>query len=177
MAVDANPPRVPTAEDEVRFWALIESAWAPLGPGVNQVRRALATEGPDREAPAEMIGGALDSFVENITNASRGLTGDEVTDLDWVVERKLYETETAEVQAATDGSDEGFLFARGFIVGMGQTFCEAVVRDPATVIMDAECEAMCHLFAHVYAKDFGDFPATGSGISRASGSNRAGWPA
>jgi hypothetical protein len=42
-------------------------------------------------------------------------------------------------------------------------------------VPDAECEEMCYFFAHLYRERFGDFPDTGSGISRESCSNQAGW--
>jgi hypothetical protein len=34
---------------------------------------------------------------------------------------------------------------------------------------------MCYFFAHLYRERFGEFPETGSGISRGSCSNVAGW--
>ncbi|WP_440098606.1 hypothetical protein [Streptosporangium sp. H16] len=41
--------------------------------------------------------------------------------------------------------------------------------------LDAECEEMCYFFAHLHRERHGPFPKTGSGISRESFSNPAGW--
>ena len=95
--------------------------------------------------------------------------------MDRVLERKLYDIDRADVQAVTDGSDDGFLYARGFIVILGKAFYDAVHANAEMAISDAEWEPMCYLPAHVHNDRFGDFPETGSGISRESCSNRAGW--
>jgi hypothetical protein len=42
-------------------------------------------------------------------------------------------------------------------------------------VPDAECEEMCYFFAHLHRERFGEFPETGSGISRESCSNATGW--
>jgi hypothetical protein len=79
------------------------------------------------------------------------------------------------VQEVTDGSDDGFLYARGFIVALGKAFYDAVVANPEMAICDAECEEICYLPTHVHEERFGAWPETGSGISRESCTNRAGW--
>lgn len=167
--------RLPTAEEEERFWALIEAAWQRVGCRANEARRALATRKPDPEADYD-VDEALDDFIRALTDECRGLSGEELTDLDRVLERKLYDIDRADIQAVTDGSDDGFLYARGFIVALGRDFYEAVRREPRMALLEAECERMCYFFAHLYAKRFGDFPETGSGISRESCSNPDGWP-
>ena len=93
----------------------------------------------------------------------------------WALLEAAWERGGADVQAVTDGSDDGFLYARGFIVAMGRDFYDAVTRNPQLAVMDAECEEMCYFFAHLYRARFGEFPETGSGISRESCSNLDGW--
>lgn len=70
----------------------------------------------------------------------------------------------------------GFLYSRGFIVAMSRRVYNAVASNPDLAVPDAECEEMCYFFAHLYRESFGEFPGTGSGISRETGSNRTGWP-
>jgi hypothetical protein len=168
----------PTAAEEARFWALLEDAWAGLGPGPNEVRRALAARDVSVEPfeEAAELEEHLDRVLEALAGACVGLSSEELTALDRVAERKLHEIDRADVQAVTDGSDDGFLYARGFILALGREFYEAVVRDPRVAVQDAECEAFCYFFAHLHAEKFGDHPETGSGISRESVSNPAGWP-
>ena len=169
---------LPTAAEEARFWAMLENAWAGLGPGPNEVRRALAKRDTSAEAfeQAAESEGHLDAVLGALARACEGLTAEELTALDRVAERKLYEIDRADVQEVTDGSDDGFLYARGFILALGQEFYEAVARDPRVAVEDAECEAFCYFFARLHEVRFGDYPETGSGISRESVSNRAGWP-
>ncbi|NYF54810.1 hypothetical protein [Micromonospora purpureochromogenes] len=43
MTDTADAIRVPTVEDQARFWALVEAAWERLGPEPAALRQALAT--------------------------------------------------------------------------------------------------------------------------------------
>jgi len=54
-------------------------------------------------------------------------------------------------------------------------FCDAVTGDPEMAVPYAECEEMCYFFTHLSHDQFGEFPDTGSGISRESGSNLIAW--
>lgn len=163
--------------DEQRFWDLIEAAWAPLG--VDAARTALATRDPE-SAGYEMpeftaVDKALNGFIDNLSGLARDLGQAELTDLDRVAERLLHAIDRRDVHEVTDGSDDGFLYARGFILALGREFYTAVAADPRIAVEDAGCESMCYLFAHVHRERFGDFPDTGSGISRESCTNPEGW--
>ncbi|MET7820528.1 DUF4240 domain-containing protein [Micromonospora zamorensis] len=174
------PPTMPTSADEARLWALIESAWAELGPEPLALRRALVERDPaddDDDGPSYAIGDWLDRFLDRLGHLSAELTGQELTDLDRVVERKLHDIDREDVHEVTDGSDDGFLYCRGFIVALGRGFYEAVRADPAMALPDAECESLCYFFAHLHNDRFGSWPETGSGISRESFGNPAGWSA
>ncbi|MEV2240421.1 DUF4240 domain-containing protein [Micromonospora sp. NPDC049891] len=170
---------LPTAEEEARFWMLVERAWAQLGPEPAALRLALLRRDPHSDDDDDLyaIDTWLDPFLGALRSVSAGLTGPELVALDRVVERKLYDIDRADIQEITDGSDDGFLYARGFIVAMGREFYEAVQADPAMAVLDAECEGLCYLFAHLHEEQFGVWPETGSDISRESVSNPAGWPA
>ncbi|WP_017594206.1 DUF4240 domain-containing protein [Nocardiopsis potens] len=170
------------AGDEERLWELVEAAWAPLGPEVGEARRALAARTPE---PGEdpwsgphlpVVDGALKGFLDNLAAAGRELSSGELTGLDRAAERLLYEIDRADVQEVTDGSDDGFLYARGFILALGRDFYTAVARDPRAAVLDACCEEMAYFFAHLHEERFGSFPVTGSGISRESCSNPQGRP-
>ncbi|MFI9008275.1 DUF4240 domain-containing protein [Actinosynnema sp. NPDC053489] len=169
---------LPTAAEEVRFWAMLEDTWATLGPEPNEVRRALAKRDVSVDAfeEAAELEGHLDAVLRALAHACDGLPAEELTALDRVAERKLHEIDRADLHAVTDGSDDGFLYARGFVLALGREFYEAVARDPRVAVEDAECEAFCYFFARLHEQRFGDFPETGSGISRESASNPAGWP-
>ncbi|MGW4466218.1 DUF4240 domain-containing protein [Micromonospora sp. NPDC004704] len=168
----------PTPKEEARFWEVVEQAWARLGPEPAALRRALLDRDPDNDEDIDLY--AIDTWLESFLTALRemclGLSGPELVALDRVVERKLYDIDRADIHEATDGSDDGFLYARGYIVAMGREFYEAVQTNPRLAVLDADCEEFCYFFAHLHEERFGVWPETGSGISRESVSNPSGWP-
>ena len=168
---------LPTAAEETRFWSLIEDAWAAQSSAINAARLALAKREPGGDDDAGEIEEALDGVEQGLRAVfeNEDFPKAELVAMDRVLERKLYDIDRADIQAVTDGSDDGFLYARGFIVALGKAFYDAVRANPEMAICDAEFESMCYLPAHVYEERFGDFPETGSGISRESASNDAGW--
>lgn len=167
---------VPSAADEARFWALVESAWQQLGDEPASLRRLIVGRDPEAETSGLYdLDGWLDQFMAKLAELCAGMSSEQLTDLDRVVERKLYDIDRADIQAVTDGSDDGFLYCRGYIVAVGREFYEAVKADPRMAILDAECESMCYFFAKQHDKHFGGWPETGSNITRESVSNPAGW--
>lgn len=120
-------------------------------------------------------GDSREAFVKVLTELCEGMSSEELTDLDRVVERKLYDVDRADIHAVTDGSDDGFLYARGLIVASGREKYYAVLADPNAATPDDELEEMCYFFAHLHHEKYGSWPETGSGISRESCSNPEGW--
>ena len=159
--------------DEDRFWSMIESAWQAAG-GSSRARQELA-DGKLPESDAEEL---VESLEEDVIPALREqldeLSAAELLAFDRILERSLYDLDRAEIQEHTDGSDDGFLYARGFIVAAGKTYCEAVKANPSVAMADLECEEMCYISFHLYEGKFGE--VTPSGISRESCSNKVGWP-
>jgi hypothetical protein len=165
--------KIPSVADESRFWSLIESAWEMVGAEPSARRKALIERESDDEVYA--VDAYLGEFLANLRTLSVELSSEEMIDLDRVLERKMYVVDRADIQEVTDGSDDGFLYCRGFIVAMGRDFFEAVVADPAVAICDAECESMAYFFANLHNERHGAYPDTESGISRETTSNRDGW--
>src|SRR5882762_4212495 len=142
---------------EATMWTMIEAAWKPRGAKINALRVKLATRDPDDEddgddddVEVERIDAVLEDVIAALTAAFNQLPQDELAAIDRVLERRLYDIDRQEIQEITDGSDDGFLYARGFIVVLGQAFYDAVNANPAVALMDAECEEMCYLPANVY---------------------------
>ena len=104
------------------IWALVETAWARCNAEANSLRRALAARAPGPDMNLLAVEGALPAFLSTLTDQCRELPGDDLTSLDRVLERKLYNIDRTDIQAVTDGSADGFLYARGFIVAMGKGF-------------------------------------------------------
>lgn len=72
--------RLPTPEDEVRFWALVESAWAECEPRIQQIRLASAVRDPanavDLEGDPDLVAlvGDLDGFFMRLEPAAAALS-------------------------------------------------------------------------------------------------------
>jgi hypothetical protein len=151
---------------------MIETAWQAVG-GKAKARQRLAN-GKLSEEKAEELVEALEEVIPALRDQLDRLSGPDLLAFDRILERRLYDIDRAEVQEHTDGSDDGFLYARGFVVAAGKGYYDAVNARPSIAMMDLECEDMCYLPWHVHEEKFGPVPP--SGISRESCSNKAGWP-
>jgi len=155
--------------EEQRFWSLIESAW----PTTEQAKllRQMAFQGEpiDKEEPyfVQM------EMLNYLTSMLNELDADDLLAFDRILERKLYDIDRADIQAYTDGSDDGFLYCRGFIISLGREYYEAVSIDPSRAMMDAEFEELCYHPQMLYEQKYGAMPP--SLISRETGSNQEGW--
>lgn len=158
---------------EDSFWQMIEDAWKAVG-GKVKVRQRLAQGKLSDDQALDLADEDMPAMIEQLHSALDQLPADELLAFDRILERKLYDIDRADVQAQTDGSDDGFLYCRGFIVAAGRDYYNAVNADPTKAIMDAECEEMCYISYYIYEEKFGDVPD--SGISRETCSNTAGWP-
>jgi hypothetical protein len=158
--------------EESQFWSMVETAWQAVSGKVKE-RRHLAT-GSLSEDRAEELVETVEEFIPALRVQLEQLSAEELLGFDRILERKLYDIDRAEIQERTDGSNDGFLYCRGFIVAAGQAYYNAVNTDPDIAMMDLECEEMCYISLHLYEGKFGRMPA--SGISRESCQNRAAWP-
>jgi Protein of unknown function (DUF4240) len=158
--------------DEIQFWSMIESAWNSAG-GRAQVRERLF-ENDLSEDEADELPKVLKVVIPSLREGLDRLSAEELLAFDRILERKLFEIDRAEIQEHTDGSDDGFLYARGFIIAAGRGYFDAVNADPSRAMMNLECGSICYLPYHLYKGKFGEMPQ--SEISRESCSNKAGWP-
>jgi Protein of unknown function (DUF4240) len=158
--------------DESQFWSMIESAWKSAG-GKTKAREKLA-QGKFSEDKAEELVECLELVIPSLIVELERLSAEELLAFDRILERKLFEIDRADVHEHTDGSDDGFLYARGFIVAAGRGYFDAVNADPSKAMFDLECEDMCFLPSILYQEKFGEMPR--SDISIESHSNKAGWP-
>jgi hypothetical protein len=63
MPADMNEWRLPSADDEAHFWALVEAAWTQCSAEANRVRRALAARATGPDADLSAVDGALPVFL------------------------------------------------------------------------------------------------------------------
>lgn len=156
---------------ENTFWQMIEESWQVVGGRVEE-RQALA-QGELPEDDAFALLEDLEEVVDSLTERLEDLNKEDLVAFDRILERKLYDIDRAEIQEYTDGSDDGFLYCRGFIVAAGQAYYDAVNRDPSRALVDLECEDLCYLPVQIYEDRFGDFPQ--SDLCRETCSNQQGW--
>lgn len=174
-------PQTDIRMDEHQFWSILEDAWSSDSGLVAFREDVLATidsksgkeEFEEKYDDEPMIPNE-EALLDSIRGKLSGLTKDELHQFDVILERKLYEIDRQEIQEHTDGSDDGFLYCRGFIVAIGKEYYEAVNRAPNNAMYDWECESITYISYHMYTEKFGDMPS--SGISRESCSNANGWP-
>jgi hypothetical protein len=151
---------------------MIETAWGAAGGKANS--RQLLAEGKLSEDRTYALEEVLEAEVAPALREQLDtLSADELLAFDRILERRLYDIDRADIHERTDGSDDGFLYCRGFIIGMGRTYYESVLADPDRAVTDASCAQMCYSSWHLYHDKFGEVPP--SGISRETQSNSAGW--
>ena len=159
--------------NEQHFWELIESAWTSV-PLLDELRReALKTNGADL---FEGLSFGLDDEVsEALEERLRELPREDLVKFNHLMEEKLFRLDREEIHRHTDGSDDGFLYCRGFIVGMGERYYHLVLANPAQATTDAEAESIPFVGYQVYEDRFGEAFPRESVYSIASGSNPDGW--
>jgi hypothetical protein len=159
--------------DEDRFWALIEAAWRPVGEAGDFRHRLAGRTFTWQEASAVRV--PLRAFAQALKQGLDRLPAEELLAFERILERKLYDLDTQKLHRRIGGSDDGFLYARGFVVACGRDYYDAVNANPARAARwDLECETMCFLAERLYRENYGELPD--SGLSKGSGSNEAGWP-
>ena len=157
--------------NEAQFWKIIESSWQVVGEHANE--RQILTAGKLSAERAEELTQSMSEVIPDLEERLEKLSEEELLAFDRILERKLYNIDREEIHEHTDGSDDGFLYARGFIVAAGQGYYEAVNREPALAMSDLECEDMCYVSWRIYRRKFGEVPS--SGISRETDDNKQGW--
>ena len=155
--------------DETRFWSMIETAW-PMTEQASALRQLAFTGELEDSGNLYRV---QKQMLANLTNILGQLDAEQLLIFDRILERKLYDIDRADIQAYTDGSDDGFLYCRGFIVSMGQEYYDLIKADPSRALMDVEFEELCYHPHWLYEDKYG--PIAPSDISRETGSNPTGW--
>lgn len=155
------------------FWELIEEAWQEH-PALLKKRDAAVAAGNEKALTA-LADAIEDSVIEGFENRLYDLERDELISFIHILEERLYHIDRSEIQEATDGSDDGFLYARCYIVAMGEAYYNAVDKDPSKAAMDAEAEGFGFTAYSVYADRYDEQFPRNSKHNIESGSNKAGW--
>ena len=160
--------------DESQFWLIIDNAWAET-PGLLAHRdAALKTiTSPETKDELGLCIPQEAEFISVIEKQLEKLTAAQLLRFDRILERKLFDIDREEIHEYTDGSDDGFLYCRGYIVAIGKSYYDAISVNPPLAVCDCECEPITHASAHIYGRKFGKMPR--SEICRETQSNQACW--
>ncbi|RSH87715.1 uncharacterized protein EHS24_000231 [Apiotrichum porosum] len=175
MTVTIIPP---VTKDD--FWATLESAWHGIEDDGARARLVDATlPHSEREEAAQHLGsnGLIDKMLANLKALLLPYSSERLHEWDTHLERAQYDIDREDVHEALDGSDDGFLYNRGFVVACGKKYYDAVNKEPGTYgLCDFDAEEMCYFPMHLWNEKTGEYPDwPRSGISRESNSNAAGW--
>ena len=127
--------------------------------------------------------GNEDAAVQPLQYALSALPEQKLADFGEVLSQKLYalDGKTYAQNAGESGdSDDGFLYARCYVVAKGQKFYESVLADPRKMVksIDQWCEALLSVHWNAWAdltgNDASDWPFAAS-VSYESGSNETLW--
>jgi Protein of unknown function (DUF4240) len=161
---------------ETIFWEMIEQAWTEASPTLKNKRMKIASKKGAKEPTdlsidmADLVGSDL---VDVLTEKLRKMSKEDLLAFDRILERKMYDIDRADIHEYTDGTHDGFLYARGFIVGMGKAYYELISQEPDRATFDLDAEGFCYFPVFLYDELYGKFPI--SDISRETGRNLNGW--
>ena len=79
-------------------------------------------------------------ILENYSKRLLQLDKEEFTSFIHHLEERMYHIDREDIHEYTDGSDDGFVYCRCFIVGMGSEYYELIDNDPSKATMDVEAE-------------------------------------
>lgn len=158
-----------------QFWNIIEQTWQDL-PELNALRKeAIATNNAEQleELSFELEG----SFMEPYETRLAQLNKEEFTSYIHHLEERMYHIDRQEIHEFTDGSDDGFLYCRCFIVGMGETYYNMIDANPSKATFDLEAEIFGFSAYGVYEEKFEEEFDRYQHHSMETASNPDGWKA
>lgn len=158
---------------EQKFWEIIELSWTD-SPKLEK-KRAKALKNNDEELLEELSEGLEETILENYNKRLLALSKDDLTKFIHILEERLYNIDREKIQEYTDGSDDGFLYCRCFILGMGQEYYNSIDKDPSKATMDLEAESFGFSAYQQYEEKFGEEFDRYSIHSIESCSNTNGW--
>ena len=91
-----------------------------------------------------------------------------------ILEKYLYDLDRSNVQEYIEGGDDGFLYARGFVIGMGKQYYDLINVSPELGV-HLESEDFAYVTRAIYHKLYDDENRLIFGVDRETGSNLEGW--
>ncbi|MWW23327.1 DUF4240 domain-containing protein [Algibacter lectus] len=156
---------------EEKFWKIIEKSWQD-SPELKKKR----DEANNDENSLEQLSYQLEEDItENYIKRLSKLKKEELTKFIHILEERMYHIDRKEIHTYTDGSDDGFLYCRCFILGMGKSYYELIDKTPSKAKFDLEAEGFGFSAYQVYEELFNEEFDRYSKHSMESCSNSEGW--
>ncbi|MBL7768253.1 MAG: DUF4240 domain-containing protein [Flavipsychrobacter sp.] len=155
------------------FWNIIESSWED-SPELNHQRLEAIKTGDEEllnDLSMELEGEILENYNERLSHLDK----QELTSFIRHFEERMYHIDRQAIHQNTDGSDDGFLYCRCFIVGMGKTYYDMIDKDPSKATADLEAEPFGFSAYDVYEELFGEDFDRYAFHSMETGSNKEQW--
>lgn len=133
------------------FWKVIEQSWQD-SPELDS-KRMEALETNDEDLLEELMEDLEESILENYQKRLAQLSKEELTGFIHTLEERFYHIDRQEIHDYTDGSDDGFLYCRCFIIGMGRAYYDMIDKTPSKAY-DMEAESFGFAAHDVYEKRF-----------------------
>lgn len=171
--IPSKPEQPYIPMNETVFWEIIESSWAD-SPRLNK-KRAKALISNEEELLAELSEELSEAILENYNKRLLKLSKDDLTKFILILEEQLYNIDREDIHEFTDGSDDGFLYCRCFILGMGKQYYDMINSDPSKATMDLEAEIFGFSAYDQYEEKFGEEFDRYSVHSIETCSNQKGW--
>lgn len=137
---------------EQKFWELIESSWADSSE-LNKIR-AKALETNDEGLLEDLSSKLQKTILKNYKKRLLLLDKEDFTKFIHILEEKIFNIDREEIHEYTDGSDDGFLYCRCFILGMGEQYYNMIDKNPSKATFDLEGESFGFAAYGVYEEKF-----------------------
>lgn len=136
------------------FWQLIEQAWEAVPTWNTKRQQALTNNEFSLLEPLDgaLSGAVLAAYKTQLLKLDQAA----LTTFIHTLEAQMYHIDRQEIHQYTDGSDDGFLYCRCFIVGMGITYYNSIDQDPSKASYDLEAELFGFTAYQVYEEQFGE---------------------
>ncbi|CAA6799384.1 MAG: Unknown protein [uncultured Aureispira sp.] len=155
------------------FWEIIEQSWLDSSELYEQRKKAIQN---NKEALLEQLSYKLEDVVtKNYIKRLSELSKENLTSFIHLLEERMYHIDRKEIHTHTDGSDDGFLYCRCFIVGMGKAYYNMIDENPSKAKFDLEAEGFGFSAYQVYENLFDEEFDRYSKHSMESCSNENGW--
>ena len=120
------------------FWNLIELSWKDSPELDLQRKKAIQDNDEEilQELSMELQGEILENYKKRLAQLDKAALASFIHHL----EERMYHIDRQEIHEYTDGSDDGFLYCRCFIVGMGHDYYNMIDNDPSKATEDLEAE-------------------------------------